>query len=143
MYSAMNMAKYTVNYSMQKGSPISNLKLQKMLYYMWIDYYGATGNELFTDNFCAWQLGPVVPSIYYLFCSYAGTPIKKAFDVCIEDSDIPLINKIIDKYLPISASSLVEHSHHSGGPWALTYENGKGNRSIIPFTLIKSLECSR
>lgn len=141
MYSAMDIAKYTVNYAMQKGSPISNLKLQKLLYYMWIDYYGATGNELFIDNFCAWQLGPVIPDIYYGFCSYAGTPIAKKFDACVEKEDTSLINKIIDKYLPISASSLVERSHHSGGAWDLIYKNGQGNRSVIPFSLIKSLEC--
>ena len=70
MYSAMNIAQYIVNYAVQHGSPVSNLKLQKMLYYIWIDYYINTGNELFMDvNFCAWQLGPVVPDAYYLFCS--------------------------------------------------------------------------
>lgn len=73
-----------VSYCSNKKQPISNLKLQKILYYAWIDYYKRTGNALFLNDICAWQLGPVIPDVYYEFCSYAGTPIFESFDVSID-----------------------------------------------------------
>ena len=82
MYSAVDVAKYIVSYSTQQGKSISNLKLQKMLYYLWVDYYKSTGRELYVDDICAWQFGPVVPDVYYEFCSYAGTPISIRPRIC-------------------------------------------------------------
>lgn len=143
MYKAIDIAKYIVSYAMQQGSPVSNLKLQKILYFLWIEFYRLTGRELFSDSFCAWKLGPVVPSTYYEFCSYAGTPIMTTFNVQLENTDdIKRINSIIDRYLRKSVSLLVDQSHHAGGPWELIYKQGEGNRSVIPFSLIIDLECN-
>ena len=89
VYTAVDIAKYIVSYCAHRQRPISNLKLQKMLYYTWIDYYKKTNNALFLNDICAWQLGPVVPDVYYEFCSYAGTPISVTFNVSFADpSDI-------------------------------------------------------
>ena len=45
-YTAVDIAKYIVSYCSGKHRPVSNLKLQKMLYYTWIDYYKKTGTAL-------------------------------------------------------------------------------------------------
>lgn len=50
-YSAVDIAKYIVSYCSGKHRPVSNLKLQKMLYYTWIDYYKKTGTALFSMKF--------------------------------------------------------------------------------------------
>lgn len=141
-YSATDLAKYIVTYCYCKQKPVSNLKLQKMLYYAWIEYYKETGRAVFLDDICAWQLGPVVPEVYYTFCAYAGLPITKNFMVKVDEEDEPIINKIIDRYLPISASTLVQKSHTPGNPWFQIYQGGVGNRRVIPFSLIKDLECN-
>lgn len=140
-YSAVDIAKYVVSYCEKRCQPVTNLKLQKMLYYLWIDYYKRTTSALFFDDICAWQLGPVVPEAYYTFCSYAGAPICKTFDVHLLIDDTLIINEIIEKYLPIPASSLVTRSHCSGGAWKRVYQEGQGNRDVIPFSLIRDLEC--
>ena len=141
-YKALDIAKHVVNYCIQSNHPISNLKLQKVLYYVWIDYYCNTKHELFWDDICAWQLGPVIPDVYYEFCAYAGRPITRKYNNdIITKEDQGRINEILDKYLFVAASTLVERSHQKGKPWDLVYQNGNGLRSIIPFDLIKSLEC--
>lgn len=140
-YSSVDIAKYIVSYCSKKDKPISNLKLQKMLYYAWIDYYKETNMPLFVDDICAWHLGPVIPDAYYAFCSYAGTPIVRVYDVYISDKDSSIIDKIIDKYIETPASTLVNKSHKKGGPWDIVYKDGSGNRDIIPFSLIKDMEC--
>ena len=141
VYRAMDVAKYIVTYCTRKGKPISNLKLQKMLYYTWVDYYRETDTALFVDDICAWQLGPVVPDVYYEFCTYAGTPIGLEYDVDINIEDKKILDSIIEKYINVSASALVDRTHVQGGAWDRVFQGGTGAREIIPFFLIKELEC--
>jgi len=141
-YGAKNIANFVVNYCADKGSPITNLKLQKILYFLWVDYFKQTRRELYHDNICAWRLGPVVPEVYYDFCFYAGNPIRSAGQYTIYDDDIIILQKIIDKYAYMSASTLVNMTHQQGKPWDRVYKNGEGDRDVIPFYLIKMLECA-
>ena len=80
LYNASDIAKYIISYCSSKNMPISNLKLQKVLYFTWVDYYRETGTALFLDDICAWQLGPVVPDVYYDYCSYGGRPIYLTYN---------------------------------------------------------------
>lgn len=140
-YNAVEVAKYVVTYCNNKSKPISNLKLQKLMYYAWIDFYKETGIPLFIDDICAWQLGPVVPEVYYEFCTYAGAPITQEYNIKISSTDAGILNSIIEKYINISASTLVSRTHVKGGAWDLVFKDGAGMRSVIPFSLIKDLEC--
>lgn len=140
-YSAKDIAKHIISYCHEKKRPISNLKLQKILYYVWIDYYKETKKELFLDDICAWQLGPVVTNVYYEFCTYAGTPIPNKYYINLDSKDKLIINKILDKYIDLPASTLVNKTHQRGMPWDLVFQNGLGNRDVIPFSLIKEKEC--
>lgn len=140
-YNALSVAKHVVSYCCTQKKPISNLKLQKIMYYAWVDYYKEVQASLYDDNICAWQLGPVVPEVYYEFCSFAGTPIVREFPSELNKNDIMIVNKIIDRYIDASASSLVSKTHQKGTPWEITYRGGAGARDVIPFSLVKSLEC--
>lgn len=141
-YYVTEIAKYIITYCSNKKRPISNLKLQKLLYFLWIDYFKKNNCSLFNENICAWQFGPVVPEVYYEFCSYAGSPINKIYDIVIyNQNDSVIINKLIDKYIEFSASKLVEMTHKAFKPWSIIYNNGAGLRNIIPFDLIVSMEC--
>ncbi|WP_087064135.1 Panacea domain-containing protein [Intestinibacillus massiliensis] len=142
MYSAVQVAQYIVDRCTKLGMPISNLKLQKILYFAWIDYFKSVHSALFLDNICAWQLGPVVPSVYYEYCSYAGNPIRETHDLTtITLPDQSELNNIIDRYIDIPASKLVDISHAIGKPWNIIYQNGAGLRNTIPYGLIQRLEC--
>lgn len=140
MYSAKNIAEYVVDYCNKQGDPVSNLKLQKILYFLWVDYYKKTKTELFPETFAAWQFGPVVPETYYEFCQYGGLPITSNFTVDIDVPDQNIINGIIEHYLPKSAYELVTMTHQPNTPWAIIYNNGEGIRHPIPSELIKETE---
>lgn len=135
-YGALEIARYIITKCYELGEPTSNLKLQKMLYFLWVDFFKATGRRLFCDNICAWQLGPVVPEVYYEYCSYAGKPIRAMYSVDIEYEDIEILNRIIYEYIDIPANVLVGRTHAPGTAWDLIYQNGAGNRKIIPYDLI-------
>lgn len=135
-YSAADVAKYIITLCYKAGKPVSNLKLQKMLYFLWVDFYKKTGRMLFRDNICAWQLGPVVPGVYYDYCSYAGSPICEVYGSEIEDEDAEEMDTIIFKYMDTPANELVNRTHEPGTAWDMVYKNGAGKRKIIPFDLI-------
>ena len=64
MFSAHNVAIYIINWCLDHNVPITNLKLQKLLYFVQGEYSRAKGTRLIGDDFYAWQLGPVVPKVY-------------------------------------------------------------------------------
>ncbi|MBQ2699658.1 MAG: DUF4065 domain-containing protein [Clostridia bacterium] len=142
---ASSVAKYIVSYCIKKNNPITNLKLQKMLYFLWVDYYKQTRKALFTDSFYAWQLGPVVPSVYFEYCSYGGMPIVPLFEKHFPPPVLTVelqntLPHIMDKYIQLSARALVDKTHAEGTPWSIIFDNGRGNRSEIPFSLIREKE---
>ena len=69
-YKAKEIAGYLIETANQMGKTISNLKLQKILYFAWKDFYKATGEYLFKEEFEAWKFGPVVSEVYYEYCAY-------------------------------------------------------------------------
>lgn len=145
MVNVENVAKNIVNYSISIKSPISNLKLQKLLYFSWIEYYKKTQRYLFKEEFYAWQFGPVVPQIYKEYCVYGGLPIAQVDDNLqndIIDSEIfNTIKEVVDEYKNYSALDLVNLTHKQGHAWDRVYRNGYGNRRCISFEDIINYEC--
>lgn len=144
MYSAKQIADYVVGYGMENNISISNLKLQKLLYFIWIDYYKATNQFLFEENFSAWKFGPVVPEVYYEYCAYGCFPIYKklcGYSDAIDKDVQKIINKTILKLKNEYVSQLVEKTHGEGKPWKKNFSEGM--RNDIPFDDIIEMECQR
>lgn len=139
-YSALDVARYIITKCSLLEKPVSNLKLQKMLYFVWVDFYKQTHRYLFGDDICAWKLGPVVPDVYYEFCSHAGRPIYYIYSSDINSEDTKILDKIIPDYIDIPANILVNRTHARGTAWDEIYQDGDGNRRVIPFSLIITKE---
>ena len=139
-YPAREVADYIISYCAAQGKPISNLKLQKMLYFVWVDFWEKTRRELFTDDVCAWQLGPVVPSVYYAYCAYGALPINLLRETTISWEDRSIIDESCKALIDRPVRDLVNETHIKGGPWHRIFADGAGNRMRIPFNLIKFLE---
>ena len=75
MYTAIDLSKYIVLKCIQDEHPISNLQLQKILYYIQKDFL-SRDDLAFSDSIEAWQFGPVVPNVYYYYCGYGAMPIS-------------------------------------------------------------------
>lgn len=138
-YSANEIAHFVVDYAMRENRPVTNLKLQKILYFLWIEFYRARTEYLYDNQICAWPLGPVVPDVYDEFCVYGGFEIRKNYpDISTElhEEVIDVLKSAIGFYLTKSARELVDFSHHKDAPWDMIYQNGAGYRRTIPFSLI-------
>ena len=141
MYNAIDLSKYIVSKCVKDGHPVSNLKLQKILYYIQKDFL-QRDEIAFSDNIEAWQFGPVVRSIYVKYCLYGGYVIDTTQTYQEPLVSFPeTLNKVVDKYSVASPWLLVQESHRDGGAWSTTITQF-GNKSIIPNELvIKEAEC--
>lgn len=137
IYNASSIADFIIDKCSKAKNPISNLQLQKVLYFTWVEYYNKTRGILFLDDICAWQFGPVVPEVYYEYCAYGGRPINIMCETAISDSDTEILDDIVEKYIKIPVNKLVDMTHRKGSAWDMIYQNGAGNRKVIPFELIK------
>ena len=64
-YKALDIANKIISKTdLEHGDTISNLKLQKMMYYRQGFHLAYFGTPLFDEDIVAWQYGPVVPSVY-------------------------------------------------------------------------------
>ena len=61
---ALDAARYLVWLAGEQNASITNLKLQKLLYYAQGWYLGQFDEPLFTDDFEAWMRGPAIRRIY-------------------------------------------------------------------------------
>ena len=120
MYSAIEISKYIIDYSCDKGKPTSNLRLQKILYFVQANFLISKNVECFNDNIYAWDFGPVVPSVYFEYKIFGGASIPSSGtnnkEYNISESDKQLVNEIVDQCNQYSTSSLVQITH-SQKPW--------------------------
>ena len=139
MYKAMELSTYIVSKCIKEDCPISNLQLQKLLYYIQKAFLDR-GDRAFSDNIEAWQFGPVVPNVYDHYCGYGAMPISFSsikYDVAKEDKQ--LIDSIVESKRVLAPWDLVEETHKKGGAWDKTYKNGSGSHEVIPTELIKAV----
>ena len=112
---AYQIAESIINLSHYRAAPVTNLKLQKLLYYAQAWHLAINNNEpLFSEDFEAWVHGPVIPSIFRTYKSYKWSPID----------DVPLTQRVADSHLQevwrvygtLKAFEL-ERLTHSEDPW--------------------------
>jgi len=114
---AREVADYIIWFSHKHGDPISNLKLQKLLYYAHAWYLAIHNKPLFDEDFEAWVHGPVIPSVYHAFKDWAWKPIeenprKPALPRKVEKH----LEEIMDVYGSLSAYQLEKLAHREK-PW--------------------------
>lgn len=118
---ATDLAKYIINTS---PSELSNLILQKTMYFVELDYRKRTGQQLIKEDFEAWQYGPVVPSVYEEYRSYGSRYIDSADSPNMPHNvDTNIIDKTVDRCSDRESWELVEESHRRDGAWQKTLNN--------------------
>ncbi len=132
MNTAGDIAKFFLFKAGQDEDLLTNLKLQKLLYYAQ-GYYLALndGTRLFSDEIEAWTHGPVVASVYKKYKSNGAKPIAAPDD--FDPGDFPpkiieFLNKIYSALGQYSGWALRNFSH-TEPPW-----NSVNIGEVIPIT---------
>ncbi len=108
------------------GDNITNLKLQKLVYYAQGFHLAMNdGKPLFDDPISAWAHGPVVPTLYHAFESYGANavPRPQTVDYSKYTDDVrKLLDEVSEVYGQFSASRLRAMTHEEP-PWTETPPN--------------------
>lgn len=107
------------------GDIISNLKLQKLVYYAQGFHLALYNNVLFAEDILAWEHGPVVESLYHDYKQYGNQaiPPPSCFDQAdFTDQQLELLNEVFEVYGQFSAWKL-RNMTHSERPWLETLRN--------------------
>lgn len=123
---AVDLARYIVNYCYEKGNPISNLQLQKVLFIVNNKYCKRNGRFLINEpynSFKVYPYGPTVPYVYNYFKRWGSDKILYTqthfYNVEIK-KDEQNINKDIDNLMKISIYDLVKFETRPNSAWAKT-----------------------
>lgn len=137
-------AKAVANFFLAKKSGITQMQLQKILYYAHGWHLGFQGEPLLDEMVEAWMYGPVVPSIYHEFKDLGARKINRLateFNILTYDFDVVpeisqedqfvnhLLLRVWEVYGKYSAAHLSQMTHAKNSPWSITrrkYPNIKG-----------------
>jgi len=117
MVSAQDVADYIIWSSHESGSFISNLKLQKLLFYVQAWHLAVFRRPLFPEKFQAWVRGPAIPEIYQRYQGYQWRNIDE--DVRPPDLDpktVAFMEEVLEEYGPLDARRLEQLARRED-PW--------------------------
>lgn len=139
MYDVLDVCRHVINYSNDMDYGISNLKLQKVLYFIQAFFLISTPEPCFREKIEAWDFGPVVPEAYREYKHFGSSNIpkvtyfidsglkniwnlkvKRYVGDSISENDKKLINGVVDKFADYSATDLVLITHNQS-PWKDAY----------------------
>ena len=134
-HNALDIAQWFINRAAMDadtkgGEYITNLKLQKMLYYA----QGCNGaifdRRLFDEEIVAWTHGPVVVEVYNKYSAYSGNAIDTKQEVTFDEETNGLLENVYNTFGQYSAWKL-RNMTHAEDPWKNTH-----NRETIPYEAI-------
>lgn len=133
-YQAADVAACIIETAMSAGNPVSNLQLQKLLFFCQCDHLRKQGYPLFPDEIVAWQYGPVVKDVYSTYSYRGASPIRRAIRSIsmgvrtpftqLEGTALRIVENMTRKWLHRDPWDLVRESHRPGGAWDIVYNRG-------------------
>jgi uncharacterized phage-associated protein len=135
------IANFVLDFCDAQGRSITNLALQKIVYFCHVWALLNTSKPLIKHKFEAWEYGPVLPYLYHEFkdfdslaISRRATQINRATGkrevvaYNFENDMREFLTQVILFYSRMRAGDLVALSHVEGGPWHEAWNHaGKTN----------------
>ena len=129
---ALDVANFFIDlYNTIPEGQITNLSLNKLLYFAQGHSLAENGRPLFDEPIEAWQYGPVVPSVYQAFKKHRKARIPSTFGSYSSDifsgEDLDLLLDVFQEYKKYSANYLVSLTHEVDAPWHGVYSPHMNN----------------
>ena len=106
---------------------ITNMRINKLLYFAQGHYLLRTGFPLFDEDFYAWDFGPVIPKIYQKYSHLQNSRITftdKSYDFKLFDTvELNVLIDVSMEYGKYSTSELVKMTHADISPWRAAYDS--------------------
>lgn len=128
-YNALDIAKYIINHEHLHKREVTNLRLQKLLYFVQAKNLIESKQPCFDDEIEAWDFGPVVPAVYHTYKIFGSWDIfAETTPPRISKSIAGNMDSILDYCKDYPTFQLVEITHKQA-PWINARSNGQ--KSII------------
>jgi uncharacterized phage-associated protein len=146
MLNPLYPAKYFIikAYSDGLGAQMTNMKLQKLLYYAQSIYLALHDEPLFSDEIQAWRYGPVCPAAYQFYREFEADqlPIPQLSTIEILDAETQkVLDEVWEYFGSYNAYSLSDMSHMEL-PWQKARRGlppDAASRNPIPLEDLRSL----
>lgn len=113
------------------GDAMTNLRLQKMLYFSQGWSLARNGKPLFDEPIEAWQYGPVVPPCYRWYKGFGSSPLSAVMPSrdAFSEEEYELLLDVWNELSRHSTAQLVTMTHAEGTPWDQVW-NHSSSREI-------------
>ena len=152
-YDSRAVANLLLDVAAQQDVTVSNLALQKLLYFAHGHFLIQTGRPLVQGAFEAWNNGPVHPAVYHAFKTAGREPIRdratgrnvmtgetRVLALPNTPDVLRHLRRVLDAYGNLSPGLLVAISHAPKGPWATVRDRAARETSLgarIPDSLTR------
>ncbi|MCA0380739.1 MAG: DUF4065 domain-containing protein [Bacteroidetes bacterium] len=121
----------------EKGEIVTNLKVQKLLYYVQGYHLAFFDQPLFEETIEAWMYGPVVPEVYHQYKDFGSGPITfestDASIIQLDNATEDMFNQVMHEYGKFSAIRLMEMTH-AERPWTEAFNTA---HKVIDLSLMR------
>jgi uncharacterized phage-associated protein len=113
------------------GGVVSNMKLQKLLYYTQGIYVAVNGADdpLFADRIFAWDHGPVITTVYQEYCRYRKRALPLEDRPTLSKYDSSIVEEVYRVFSTFSGWQLRVMTH-AEAPWKEHYRPHELNIEI-------------
>lgn len=145
IYNALDIANYFLFKAAKEEELLSNLKLQKLIYYAQGIHLAYGGTPIFKDIIKAWTYGPVVPGLYKAYKKYGAEriPADESFNPKSIDKDMrEFLDEIYKAFGQFSATRLIDFTHIDQC-WKDAHPNGIISHKAMQKSLKKYLKSDK
>lgn len=150
-YDPRALANYVLDATAERGVSVTNMALNKILYFSHGWHLAVHDAPLISVSFEAWDYGPVLPLLYHQFKGFgdreistratqidlaSGRNVEVEYRLAEEPRDH--LDVMIEFYGPKSGPTLSHLSHDPAGPWATVRQSANHPSMLIPDDLIKA-----
>jgi uncharacterized phage-associated protein len=145
------LANYILDHTADRGFGVTNMALNKILYFSHGWSLAVRDTPLVALSFEAWDYGPVLPLLYHQFKRFGDLPITGRATridlatgeyVRVEEPLFPEVQAhlelMVEFYAPKSGPTLSHLSHDPAGPWAAIRRGSNQPSMGIPDNLIRA-----
>lgn len=144
MANVKDVANFFIDIAQQRadcsaGDLMTNLRLQKLLYFAQGWHLARYGKPLFDAPLQAWAYGPVVPEVYQKYRENGKQGIttnERTSSSVFTQQEYDLLLDVAREYDKYATGTLVEMSHDPNGPWKKAHSQRAS--SLIPLEDIRT-----
>jgi uncharacterized phage-associated protein len=137
------IANYMLDVAANKGVSLTNLALQKLLFFAHAISLAERKTKLVSGYFEAWQFGPVHPTVYQAFKAAGPNTIdfraesfdpvtrtRRSLQQLADSATRDICDRVMVQFGRMSAGRLVDITHAVGGPWHQVVSASKTGANI-------------